>query len=274
MTASPGVANGEIVLSVDDVSLRLSGNLILDGVTFNVRDRIRVGTVTGQVVGLLGPSGVGKTRLFRIIAGLDSPDRGAITGIKSGELPAGTVGVVFQDYPLLRHRTVLSNLVLAGTIGGLEAGASRARAAKLLASFGLAERGDYYPARLSGGQRQRAAIAQQLMVPRPLLLLDEPFSGLDPAALDDVMKLIVEVANLDELNTIVVVTHDIRSAMTVSDTLFLLGRNRKEGKAVPGARIQETYDMVELGLAYRTNLQSAPEFVELERAIKAKFREL
>ncbi|MCU0686458.1 MAG: ATP-binding cassette domain-containing protein [Polyangiaceae bacterium] len=270
---SPDFTIGEVMLSVRDVSLSLGGHLILDKVSFEVHDYIREKT-TGQVEALLGPSGVGKTRLLRIIAGLDAPDRGSVSGPGGATMPAGSIGVVFQDYPLLRHRTVLSNLLLAGKVGGLSPATATERAAKLLGSFGLAERAHFYPAQLSGGQRQRAAIAQQLVVPRRLLLLDEPFSGLDPAALDDVMELIVEVANLDSLNTIIIITHDIRAAMTVSDTLFILGRDRQGDKLVPGARIQHTYNLVERGLAWREDVQNAPEFGPLEREIKAKFRSL
>ena len=78
------------------------------------------------------------------------------------------------------------------------------------------------------------AIAQQLVVPKHLLLMDEPFSGLDPAALEDVIRLLVDVANLDELNTIVLVTHDIHSALIISDTVYMLGRDRgPDGTAEP-----------------------------------------
>jgi len=268
------MSEGEVLLKVDKVKLTLEETLILGGVSFEVIDRVRAGTVTGQIVSLLGPSGVGKTRLLRIIAGLDAPDAGTVRGKDKVVLPPGSVGVVFQDYPLLRHRTVEGNLELAGTIGGLDAAAAKKRTRELLKTFGLSERGNFYPAQLSGGQRQRAAIAQQLVVPRQLLLMDEPFSGLDPAALEDVMHLLVEVANLDELNTIVVVTHDIRAAMAVSDTLFMLGRDRDGEKIVPGARIQATYDLVERGLAWHAEVQSLPGFAELEREIKAKFRTL
>lgn len=264
----------DVLLSVSGVKLTLGGTKILDDVSFEVVDRVREGVVTGQVVSLLGPSGVGKTRLLRIIAGLDAPDAGKVRGHENAELHAGSVGVVFQDYPLLRHRTVASNLELAGHIGGLSAAASRKRCNELLDTFGLSERGDFYPAQLSGGQKQRAAIAQQLMVPRRLLLMDEPFSGLDPAALEDVMKLLIDVANLDELNTIVVVTHDIRAAMAVSDTVFMLGRDRKGDKVVPGAKIQGVYDLVALDLAWHDNVQSLPSFATLEREIKARFRTL
>jgi polar amino acid transport system ATP-binding protein/sulfate transport system ATP-binding protein len=148
------------------------------------------------------------------------------------------------------------------------------RATALMETFQLAERADFYPAQLSGGQRQRVAIAQQIMQPRQLLLMDEPFSGLDPAALAKVASLIVEVANLDDLNTIVIVTHDIRTAMIVSDTVHMLGRDRSGGKAVPGARIKQSYDMVERGLAWRRNVEESQDFLELEREITAKFQDL
>lgn len=268
-------SNGDVLLDVSKVRLRLGDNLILDDLSFEVLDRIREGTVTGQVVGLLGPSGVGKTRLLRIIAGLDVADSGTVKGHAGADLTTGSVGYVFQDYPLLRHRSVESNLVLAGTIGGLEEAAARKRAKELLGEFRLTERASFYPAQLSGGQRQRVAIAQQLMQPRRLLLMDEPFSGLDPTALDSVMGLVTTVANLDEHNTIVVVTHDIRASMIVSDTLHMLGRTRKDdGKVVEGARVKWSYDMVERGLAYRENVEDTPEFTALEREIKSKFAEL
>jgi len=263
---------GEVLLKVHEVKLTLGETQILDGVSFEIIDRVREGTVTGQIVALLGPSGVGKTRLLRIIAGLDAPNAGTVAGRDQQKLPAGSVGVVFQDYPLLRHRTVEGNLELAGRVGGLDAAAARKRTRELLETFCLSDRASFYPAQLSGGQRQRVAIAQQLVVPRQLLLMDEPFSGLDPAALEDVMHLLVEVANLDELNTIVVVTHDIRAAMAVSDTVFMLGRDRKDDKIVPGARVQETYDLVALELAWRQDVHTLPNFVSLEREIKAKFR--
>jgi polar amino acid transport system ATP-binding protein/sulfate transport system ATP-binding protein len=104
--------------------------------------------------------------------------------------------------------------------------------------------------------------------------MDEPFSGLDPVALDRVMKLIVEVANLDELNTIVLVTHDIRAAMVVSDTLHMLGRTRKEDRPVSGAHVVWSYDMVDRGLAWREDVVHVPAFAELEKEIKARFKEL
>jgi polar amino acid transport system ATP-binding protein/sulfate transport system ATP-binding protein len=268
------MSEGDILLDVKELKLALGETLILDGLSFQVFDRVREGTITGQVVGLLGPSGVGKTRLLRIIAGLDAPDKGEVLGQKAAPLPPGSVGYVFQDYPLLRHRTVRSNLELAGAIAGMDAASATKRAKELLETFKLADRAEFYPAQLSGGQRQRVAIAQQIMKPRQLLLMDEPFSGLDPAALDDVMHLVQEVAHLDELNTIVLVTHDIRAAMAAADTLHMLGRERKDGKIVPGAKVVATFDMVARGLAWRSDVQDAPEFHAMEKELRARFETL
>jgi polar amino acid transport system ATP-binding protein/sulfate transport system ATP-binding protein len=264
----------EVLLDVSKLRLMLGETLILNDLSFQVVDRVREGCVTGQVVGLLGPSGAGKTRLLRLIAGLDTPHGGTVRGKDGALLPPGSVGYVFQDYPLLEHRTVRGNLELSGQIGGMTADAARKRARDLLETFRLTDRATFYPAQLSGGQRQRVAIAQQIMQPRQLLLMDEPFSGLDPAALDSVMKLIVEVANLDEFNSVLLVTHDIRAAMAVSDTLHMLGHERREGERVPGARVLWSYDMVERGLAWRDDLATLPEFAELEKEIKRKFKDL
>ena len=260
----------DVLFTIRDVSLKLGGQHVLHQVSFDVHDRIRPDVVTGQIVALLGPSGVGKTRLLRIIAGLDAPDDGSVMGPDRKPLSAGEVGVVFQDYPLLRHRTVLDNLVVAGIANGMGTSAARARARTLLERFGLLDRQNRYPAQLSGGQRQRVAIAQQIIFPKQLLLFDEPFSGLDPTAVDAVTRLLVEVANMSETTTLVIVTHDIFAAMMVSDTILLLGRTKDR----PGANIVQTYDLVERGLAWRVDVNEDPAFVALEQEIRARFRTL
>jgi ABC-type polar amino acid transport system ATPase subunit len=235
----------------------------------------------GKVASVLGKSGAGKTTLLRCLSGLEPFDQGSIevdgvTVNAGGRSPfAGRIGLVFQSFELFPHLSVLDNCSLAPIkVKGIGRAAAAAKAMELLSQLGLADKASAYPEALSGGQKQRVAIAQQLVVPRQLLLMDEPFSGLDPAALEDVMKLLVDVANLHELNTILVVTHDIRAAMAVSDTVYMLGRDRKDGKVIPGASIQATYDLVALDLAWKADVQTLPAFVTLEREIKAKFRTL
>ncbi|MEP6863787.1 MAG: ATP-binding cassette domain-containing protein [Deltaproteobacteria bacterium] len=267
-------ANGAL-FKAEDISLRLGGNLILEKLTFEIIDRVRPGKITGQIVALLGPSGVGKTQLLRLMAGLSEADHGDVTDVKDGRphpLLAGEVGLVFQNYILLRHRTVLGNLVIAGVMNGMARREARDKAAELLARFNLGDRATFYPMQLSGGQRQRVAIAQQLVSQKQLLLMDEPFSGLDPAALEEVVKLLVQVRDMDELNTLFIVTHDIRTALKVADTVLMLGRDRApDGRPLSGARIKETIDLVELGLAYRDDLETDPKFRELEARVKAQF---
>jgi polar amino acid transport system ATP-binding protein/sulfate transport system ATP-binding protein len=269
------MALNDVLVKVDSVWQKLGENQILEGVSFAILDRVRPNCITGQIVGLLGPSGVGKTRLLRLIAGLDTPDRGQISGFEGQPLRPGATGVVFQNYPLLRHHTVLGNLLVAGAAAGLSRAEAQDRARSLLDRFGMTTRADFYPAQLSGGQRQRVAIAQQLVRQCRLVLMDEPFSGLDPATLDATIRLLIEVANMHELNTIAVVTHDIRSALTACDTLFVLGRDRDEaGKIRSGAKIQKTYDLVEMGLAWQEQIELHPTFAAVEREVKAGFARL
>ena len=185
------------------------------------------------------------------------------------------VGVVAQHYPLFEHRTVLGNLLVAAGQAGLARKEAREKSLDLLERFGLRDKTELYPSQLSGGQRQRVAIAQQVICSKHFLLMDEPFSGLDPIAVDRVAELVAEVAGLHELNTIVVVTHDISAAIEVSDTLWLMGRDRDaQGRIVPGARIQERYNLIERGLAWRKGIKTTPEFMRLLREILERFPDL
>ena len=253
----------ETLLRVDRISVTRGDRLILRDVSATIHDIVRPDVANqGQVVGVLGPSGVGKTTLFRTIAGLEAPDRGRVLiGERQEPVRAGMVGVVFQHYPLLEHRTVLGNLTVCGR------DPDKARA--LLDRFGLADRADAWPRELSGGQRQRVAIAQQLMCGHTYLLLDEPFSGLDPLSKQAACELIVEVSRLDERNTIVIVTHDIRAAVQVADTLWLLGRDGE-----PGSRIVQTYNLIERELAWEPGIARTPQFAAFVRELEDRFATL
>lgn len=266
----------QTILKVSDVSLTLGKNVILRDLDLEIRDIYRPGYITGQIVGLLGPSGIGKTRLFRILSGIDRPDTGQVLiGEKCQPVQRGMVGVVAQDYPLFEHRTVAGNLELAARAAGLSRAKAGEKALTYLQRFGLEDRADVYPCQLSGGQRQRVAIAQQFLCSEHFVLMDEPFSGLDLIAVEQVCKMIAEVANSDELNTVIVVTHDIPAAVTVADTIWLLGRERDEhGRIISGARIKKTYNLAEMGLAWREGISETKEFTELVREIRSLFPSL
>lgn len=225
-----------------------------------------------QIVSLLGPSGSGKTTALRIIAGLDVPTSGCVlitNGKGMRSVKVGDVGVVFQKYPLFEDLNVLNNLVVPATNAGMGKEAAKEKALRYLDEFNLVQQGLAWPVQLSGGQRQRVAILQQLMKDRHFIILDEPFSGLDPVNIMNVIKLINRIANEHTLNTFIIITHDITSALTISDHVYLLGRERDEkGTPLTGGRIMKEYNLVDEGLAYQPNIEDLPRFAEIRKEIK------
>jgi ABC-type nitrate/sulfonate/bicarbonate transport system ATPase subunit len=266
---------GERLLTIDNVCVSYD-RPILKNVSASINNIQREGVNQGQVVCLLGPSGVGKTQLFRCIAGLQRPNSGSVRlNDKDREVMPGEVGVVAQHYPLFNHRTVLGNLLVAATKVSKNEKEAREKCYAMLEEFHLADKALAYPQALSGGQRQRIAIAQQLLCSSHFMLMDEPFSGLDPLAKDRVCETIVRVSTLHELNTMIVITHDIESAITIADTLWILGRDfGADGTPVSGASIKEVHNLVEMGLAWDPEVQRKREFFEFSTQIKERFSHL
>jgi len=267
---------GKTLLKIENVCLEYDGRPILKDVNAEVKDIIVPGKTTGQVVGFLGPSGCGKTSLFRIIAGLDKPTSGTVR-LNGDTRPVtpGEVGVVAQSYPLFDHRSILSNLMLAAKQKEKNTKAAHEKVMGYLNEFGMAEKFDLYPAQLSGGQRQRCAIIQQILCSDHFLLMDEPFSGLDMIMLEKTAELIAKVANMDELNTIIVVTHDVTSACSVADHIWLMGRESDaQGNKIPGSRIIKEFNLIDRDLCWHPGITTKPEFVEFVREVKEEFRNL
>jgi len=275
MTAKPAYTVGERLLTIDNLCVRYD-RPVLEGVSGHIDNIRRDGLQQGQVVCLLGPSGIGKSQLFRCIAGLQRPTSGSVRlNGHQRDVEPGEVGVVAQHYPLFNHRTVWGNLMLAARRHGRTEDEARDASLALLERFGLVDSAKCHPMRLSGGQRQRVAIAQQLLCSSHFLLMDEPFSGLDPLAKSAVCETLIDVSTSHELNTIVVVTHDIESAIRIADTLWLLGRNRDAaGRPAGGAAIQQTVDLAGMGLAWDRDIASRPQFRELAAELTARFATL
>ena len=264
------------ILKVEDVSLTLGDRLILKDVNVEIKDIVRPGMQQGQIVGFLGPSGIGKTKFFEILAGLTKPDAGRVLiGDPLTPVTPGRVGVVQQSYPLFHHRTVRGNLEVAAANGSIAKAERPERIQKMLERFHLADQASKYPTELSGGQRQRIAIAQQLLCSERFLLMDEPFSGLDVLMLDRVCQLLREIACEHEENTIIIVSHDIHTTASIADTLWIMGRDRDEkGDLIDGAHIKHTFNLMDRGVSWHDDVQSRPEFHAVVEEVRALFPEL
>lgn len=271
----PGIA-GATLLTVKDVNLAYGKKKILSNVNFQIRDVINQGREQGQVVSLIGRSGIGKSQLFRIMAGFTEF---GISGNRSltGELligrvhrgraipnqyidVLGNVGVVSQNYKLLEHRTVKMNLLFTG--------ATLEMVKDYCQQFDLIQHLDKFPMELSGGQRQRTAILQQVLTGNNFILLDEPFSGLDEIMLRKTIDLLLKISVLDEIKTLVIVSHDIENSMAISDTVFLMSKDSED----QGATIKEEHkwDLVKMGLAWNPGIKDVPAFRQLLKDVKSK----
>ena len=264
----------ETLLDVQDVSVSYDRPILRD-VNFEIKNIVRPGHSQGQINALLAPSGMGKSQAFRVMAGLQKPNSGKVTLEDGTKVSAGSVGVVYQDYPLFKHLTVWENLLLASKIRLPDRKAREEVCLQYLDSFGLSDRQKNYPHELSGGMRQRVSIIQQVVSCGHMLLMDEPFSGLDIIRKEEVQGLIQRIAASHEKNSIVITTHDISAALAIADTVDILGRERgTDGQLIPGARIMYRYNLMDMGITWRQNNHELPQFAELEREIKARFHEI
>ena len=205
------------------VALRVTGAALAYGDTELVRD-VNLSAAPGELLALLGPSGSGKTSLLRAIAGFLPLTAGEIRfdGVRVNELPVEErqLGMVFQEHRLFPALTVYRNLevCLTGTVTArVTAAEAAARIAELLPALGLTGLEARFPAELSGGQQRRVALARALLVRPRLLLLDEPFTGLDALLRRELTELLRREQRSRGLTT-VFVTHDEEDAARIADS--------------------------------------------------------
>ena len=187
----------------------------------------------GDVVCVIGPSGSGKSTFLRCLNRLEEATEGSIFFDGEDIVDSKTdidkhrqkMGMVFQQFNLFPHMTILKNMTLAPVkLQGVAQAQAEQEALKLLERVGLAERANAYPAQLSGGQKQRIAIVRALMMKPEVMLFDEPTSALDPEMVGEVLAVMRELA--EEKMTMVVVTHEMGFAREVANrVMFMDGGN-------------------------------------------------
>ncbi|RRJ64335.1 sulfate ABC transporter ATP-binding protein [Paenibacillus oralis] len=203
---------------------------------FHAVQNVSFGIEKGQLIGLLGPSGGGKTSILRMLAGLEQPDAGEILfhGKRVNELAPQErgIGFVFQSYALFKHMTVFDNIAFGLQVKKVPKAEVRSRVMELVELTGLKGFESRYPHQLSGGQRQRVAFARALAPQPQLLLLDEPFAAIDAKIRQELRSWLRELIERVGITSIFV-THDQDEAIEVADEIMIINQGRLEQKGTP-----------------------------------------
>jgi glutamate transport system ATP-binding protein len=231
-TSNISVRRGEPLVVVKDVNKHFGELHVLKDINSVVN--------RGEVVVVIGPSGSGKSTLCRAINRLETIDSGLIT-IDGKQLPEegkglaqlrADVGMVFQSFNLFAHKTVLENVTLGPIkVRGMSKKDAEERAMQLLERVGVANQAKKMPAQLSGGQQQRVAIARALAMDPKVILLDEPTSALDPEMINEVLEVMVDLA--EEGMTMIVVTHEMGFARRAAHRVIFMAEGEIVEEATP-----------------------------------------
>ncbi|QSB50714.1 amino acid ABC transporter ATP-binding protein [Leuconostoc falkenbergense] len=204
------------MLTIKNLTKMYDQNVIFKNLNLTVKE--------GEVLSIVGPSGIGKTTLIKIMAGLEPANSGEITINNEaisidGERSDANIGLIFQDFNLFPNFTVMDNITLAPiNVNKVPAEKAKEQALSLLESLSMADKADLYPYQLSGGQKQRVAIARALAMSPKILAYDEPTSGLDKSSTKQVAEVVKTLKSRGV--TQVIITHDQFFAEIVSDRIF------------------------------------------------------
>jgi NitT/TauT family transport system ATP-binding protein len=232
-------------LSLRDVWVEYGEQIVLE--------RLNLEIAANSFLSVVGPSGAGKSTFLRLILGQERPTRGTILieGKPLPPEPGPDRGVVFQRYSVFPHLTVLDNVLVAfefeqSPVRARLSGDARVIAVEksyeLIRAVGLSEHRDKYPSALSGGMQQRLAIAQALARRPKVLLLDEPFGALDPGTREQMHELIVPLWREHRM-TVIMVTHDLREAISLGTRMVTIDRVRRDPQAPQRFGSSITYDL-------------------------------
>ena len=221
------------IFKIENLTKSFAQNVILKDVSAEVKE--------GEVISMIGPSGAGKSTFLRCLTLLERPTAGAVVfegrnlvekSLREIEEVRQKVGMVFQNFNLFPNLTVLENITLAPRrVKEIPEEEARGQAQKLLEKVGLADKADAYPGNLSGGQKQRVAIARALAMEPAVMLFDEPTSALDPEMVGEVLTVMRDLAQSGM--TMVVVTHEMQFAKSVSDQIWFMDAANIQEKGTP-----------------------------------------
>lgn len=251
----------ECLIEVNNLHIQYGNKVILrdlgnDTIPFRINDVHREGMMQGQTVAVVGRSGRGKSTFFRSLAGLVPPTKGRIIIPKDfnskeyKNIEEGDVGFVQQTFPLSRNQSVYEMLQSAFSMGDQKEDADKI-INEYLNEWGLIDQKNHFANQLSGGQRQRVAIIEQLLCSHYFIILDEPFSGLDIKNVEEVKEAIQKLTTSSEINTVIFSTHNIDLAVSLADSIYLIGyENDEKGNHKEGGTLLEHYDLKKMGIAW------------------------
>ena len=202
------------ILKVSNITKSFDSRTIIKNISLTVKK--------GEIIGLLGVSGCGKTTLFNSISGIDVPDSGKIElAGKDITGKPGHISYMLQKDLLLPYKKIIDNVSLPLTLSGMKKKEAHRRALEYFAQFGIEDTEHKYPSELSGGMRQRAALLRTYLASKGVALLDEPFSALDTITKHSMHSWYLDVMEKIELSTIFI-THDIDEAIILSDRILIM----------------------------------------------------
>jgi len=203
-------------LSLSNITVTLGETAVLDDITLHVE--------RGEFVSILGPSGAGKSTLFRLLTGALAPDRGTVH-LNGAPIVANSRAFAYlpQRDALLPWRRIIDNVTLGLEVQGMPRAEARAKVSPLMPEFGLDGFAHHFPAQLSGGMRQRAALLRTVVQDRPVQLLDEPFGALDALTRMTLQRWLESRWQAARWTTLLI-THDVREAVALSDRIYVLSR--------------------------------------------------